>query len=158
VGRTNGARHWWQRGIIPEPIEKKSEVLDQCERFLGGDLLNEFPGGRESAPDWVWINVLAHGSEAYLTACASRGVQPGPANRCMWDRTLSFLSAILLDHAARTHSPVAELQRTVIVPLELLQGPGHHLAPPTFVRLVLTGLNEYRPVPDHEAPTSVRRP
>jgi hypothetical protein len=48
---------------------------------------------------------------------------------------------VLLDHAGRSGVPVSLLQHDIVVPIELRLG-AHPLAPPTLVRLVLSGLQE----------------
>jgi hypothetical protein len=142
MGRSWEVRRLWRKRATSVP-EQKPEVLDGCERFLGGHLLEEFSGNEESAPDWVWISVLAHASEEDLATCGSRGVLPRPTTRCVWDRTLSFLSEMLVDHARRTGASVAEVQREIVVPIELGLRPSHPVAPSTFVRMVLSGLAEH---------------
>jgi hypothetical protein len=130
-------------------------VFDECAQFLGGQFLESYRGNRDSAPDWVWVNVLAHASEELLATCAATGGAPSRASsRCVWDRTLSFLAQVLLDHAGRTGVPVALLQRDIVVPIELRLGV-RPLAPPTLVRLVLSGLQEREgPDQDRPAPTA----
>ena len=85
------------------------------------------------------------------------GHLPASSNRCVWDRTLSFLSQVLLDHAERTGEPVSLLQHDIVVPIELRLG-ARPLAPPTLVRVVLTGLQEREGSgSDHPAPTTEER-
>lgn len=147
--------HRWRRRSEPATAAEVPDVLDECEQFLGGQFLESYREERDSAPDWVWVNVLAHASEELLTTCAAAGGTPSPSSsRCVWDRTLSFLSQVLLDHAARSGVPVSLLQHDIVVPIELRLG-AHPLAPPTLVRLVLSGLQEREgPVSDHPAPTT----
>jgi hypothetical protein len=135
-------RRFWRRGAKPDPDTLPTD-FEALTQFLGGELLDQFSGDLASAPDWVWVSVLAHASEEYLAALASTGPLPQPTARCLWDRTLSFLSEMVLDHARRTGVPVATLQREIIVPIELQLGPNRPLAPSTFVRLVVTGLHEH---------------
>jgi hypothetical protein len=153
-----GVHRLWRRSGPASPTEAQDDVLGECTQFLEGQLLESFRDNLESAPDWVWVSVLAHASKELLVSCAAEGGTPGgSSNRCVWDRTLSFLSQVLLDHAERTGEPVSLLQHDVVVPIELQLG-ARPLAPPTLVRLVLTGLQE-REVPsaDHPAPTTEKR-
>jgi hypothetical protein len=128
-----------------DPIETTAmtfHVVDEVEQFLEGQILENFGENRESAPDWVWLSVLSHGSDELLAACAAGQEAPaGSGSRCLWDRTLSFLAQVLLDHADRTGTPVSILQRRIVVPIELQLG-NRPLAPPTLVRLVLSGLQQ----------------
>src|ERR1700722_4571614 len=116
MGMTWGVRRLRQRGVTSTP-EKQPAVLQGCEAFLRGQLLNDFSADLESAPDWVWISVLAHASEEYLASFATRCVRPRPTNRCVWDRTLSYLSEMLFDQAAQTGLSVTDLQHEIIVPI-----------------------------------------
>jgi hypothetical protein len=147
-------RRMWHRRAAAVPAEMP-DMLDECAQFLGGQFLEGFRGDLASAPDWVWVSVLAHGSEDLLATCAAaRGAPSNRANRCVWDRTLSFLSGVLLDHAGRTGVPVSLLQHDIVVPIELSLG-ARPLAPPTLVRLVLTGLDERgHPATEQEAGTT----
>jgi hypothetical protein len=127
---------------MPE-VDEYSTDIEGCTYFLGGQLLEQFSGDLASAPDWVWVSVLAHASEGHLATLASKGPLPQPLSRCLWDRTLSLLSEMVLHHARHTGAQVAALQREIIVPIELQLGSGPPLAPSTFVRLVVTGLHEH---------------
>jgi hypothetical protein len=128
-----------------DPIETTAmtfHVVDEVEQFLKGQILENFGENREIAPDWVWLSVLSHGSEELLAACVAEQKAPaGSGSRCVWDRTLSFLAQVLLDHADRTGTSVSILQRHIVVPIELQLG-NRSLAPPTLVRLVLSGLQQ----------------
>ena len=152
-----GVHRFWRRSVPASPAEEP-DVLGEATQFLEGQWLESYRDNRESAPDWVWVSVLAHASEALLATCAAEGRTPGgSSNRCVWDRTLSFLSQVLLDHAERTGVPVALYRRDIVVPIELRLG-ARPLAPPTLVRLVLTGLQAREgTVPDAPAPTTERR-
>jgi hypothetical protein len=146
----------WRKSV-PATTEETPDVLDEIAQFLGGQLLESFHENRESAPDWVWVSVLAHASEGLLATCAAEGGAPSrSSNRCVWDRTLSFLSQVLLDHAERTGTAVARVQHDIVVPIELRLG-ARPLAPPTLVRLVLSGLEERESASDRPAPTTERR-
>jgi hypothetical protein len=157
VAKAWGVHRLWRRGGPASPAEEP-DVLAECTQFLGGQLLESFPENREAAPDWVWVSVLAHASEDLLAGCAAEGGTPaGASNRCVWDRTLSFLSQVLLDHSERTGEPVSLLQHDIVVPIELRLG-ARPPAPPTLVRLVLTGLQEREAsASEHPAPTTEGR-
>ena len=154
MGKAWGVQRWRRRS---EPVTAAGEpdVLDECAQFLGGQFLESYREDREAAPDWVWVNVLAHAPEELLATCAaSGGTRSGSSGRCVWDRTLSFLSQVLLDHAGRSGEPVSLLQHDIVVPIELQLG-ARPLAPPTLVRLVLSGLQEREgSASDRPAPTT----
>jgi hypothetical protein len=118
---------------------EESAILKGCEEFLTGQLLEEFSGRREYAPDWVWVNVLAHASEADLVSCAARGDMAKAIDRCSWEWTTSIVAKMLLNHSVQTTSSVARLQREVVIPIELGLRD-RSIAPSTFVRFVQNGL------------------
>jgi hypothetical protein len=134
------------------------DVHEEVAQFLGGRLLETFRGERGSAPDWVWVSVLAHASEDLLVATAAGGGAPFRAGgRCLWDRTLSFLAQVLLHQAERTGIPVSRLQHDIVLPIEL-RLDARPLAPPSLVRMVLSGLQQREASDsDHPAPTTERR-
>ncbi len=132
------------------------DVLDECAQFLGGQFLESYREDRDSAPDWVWVNVLAHASEELLATCAAAGGTPSRSSgRCVWDRTLSFLSQVLLDHAGRTGVPVSLLQHDIVVPIELPAGgsppgPADARAPGAQWSARARGVHSGSPCPDGE--------
>ena len=155
--KVSRVQRFWPRRTRVTPVEPPG-VLDEVTQFLGGELLSAFSQDRESAPDWVWVSVLAHASDDLLATCAAAGGSPlGSGKRCVWDRTLSFLAQVLLDHAERTGESVSLLQHDVVLPIELGLGT-RPLAPPTLVRQVLSGLQERKRADSADpAPTTERR-
>jgi hypothetical protein len=72
-------------------------------------------------PSWVWLNSVAHGTEADLSALV-RGEHPwdgSTSGNTGWYRMVSFLAADLVALARTTDQTVSALQREVLVPLEL---------------------------------------
>jgi hypothetical protein len=68
-------------------------------------------------PVWAWTNVLAHGSEEDLRA-ESAAVCRGGTYGWRWRQARSYLAGEVL-HCAQLHGSLAEVQRTVLAPLEL---------------------------------------
>lgn len=138
------------------PATEGEVLVERCEQFLTGRLLDDFSGDAGSVPPWVWINLLAHGTEESLHVWASR--RTDRADGCLWERTLSCLSALLLDHAAQRDEPVVALQRAVVVPIEI--GLAHQqLAPSSFVRMVSAALGRnHQDVAIHRAQPSAGVP
>lgn len=132
-------------------------LVARCEQFLTGRLLDDFSGDAGSVPPWVWVNLLAHGTEETLDIWASR--RTDRAGGCLWERTLSCLSALLLDHADRYDEPVVALQRAVVVPIEISLAH-QQLAPSSFVRMVSSALGSTsrRDVAIHRAQPSAGVP
>jgi hypothetical protein len=92
-----------------------AQLVGETEAFLAGALAEAIEARAGAVPDWVWINGLAHGTPADITAfAAKRGRRRDPG----WRRARALLAQDLLD-AAKAHGPLDRLQRDVLVPLEL---------------------------------------
>jgi hypothetical protein len=96
-----------------------AELAKQSEAFLQGRLAETVEEQlMVPVPVWVWTNLLAHGAEEELVleranTRASRSPRHGD-----WRNARSYLAGQVLDLAA-TCGPLDELQRSVLVPLEL---------------------------------------
>ncbi len=90
------------------------ELVGECEAFLAGRLAERIEQRAESVPVWAWTNLLAHGSRQDLCSERRRFRVIGG----QWREGRSFLVAELLD-LADEFGPLTEIQRTVLVPLEL---------------------------------------
>ena len=94
------------------------ELVGECEAFLAGRLAERIEERAERVPVWAWTNLLAHGSEQDLCSERRRARQQCSVISHQWCEGRSFLVAELLD-LADEFGPLAEIQRTVLVPLEL---------------------------------------
>jgi hypothetical protein len=121
----------------------ESSIVADCERFLTGQLLGSLSALDRPVPQWVWINTLAHGSEADLERLAGRSapLQTAPSEGDVWRRSSAFLAARLLERSRQVAVPVHELQRAVILPIEL-RALRERLGPSTVFRLVIAGLTD----------------
>ena len=68
-------------------------------------------------PVWVWTNLLAHGSDGLITESVARANRPRWMLR-RWRIARSYLAYEVLDRCGHD-SPLAALQCTVLIPLEL---------------------------------------
>ena len=94
-------------------------LADEAEAFLNGSYLAHLASIGRVAPGWAWINPLAHGTRAQIVALAQPATRgSGVVARDAWDKALAFLAQELLQLIAAGTS-LAELQRTILVPLEL---------------------------------------
>ncbi len=101
----------WERGLVAE-----------CEAFLTGHFALYLGQQSRLVPPWAWLNTLAHGSEDDITALATGNPQPpGPTSpaTALWHEALAFLAHELMGQVTRRGLPLAELQRSTLVPLEL---------------------------------------
>jgi hypothetical protein len=123
----------WERTLVAE-----------CEAFLTGHYVDRLLSEGRLVPSWAWLNLLAHGTESEIGACAETdGTDGAVGARPDWHLVLAFLAQELLAEAARQGVAVAELQRRALVPLELaLIGSRTRsiMAPPAFVSEVRQAL------------------
>jgi hypothetical protein len=102
---------------LRELRRRADELVSDCEAFLVGRLAEQLEARAADVPVWVWTNFLAHGTEQDL--CTERSAQRGRAGTSAdaWHEARSYLATQVLDLAA-IYGPLAEVQQTVLVPLE----------------------------------------
>lgn len=87
-----------------------------CEAFLTGHLADRLEQAGRRVPPWAWMNLVAHGSGDDLHAERAAHLPPDlPAGR--WHEVRCLLAAEVLGMTGG--GSLAELQREVLVPLEL---------------------------------------
>jgi hypothetical protein len=131
----------WERALVAE-----------CEAFLTGHYVERCLAEDRLVPSWAWLNLLAHGTESEIGACAAGDeVDPAVRGRSEWQMAIAFLAQELLAESARRGAAVADLQRRALVPLELdLVGSRTRsvMAPPAFVsevrRVLMQGSSRRR--------------
>ena len=123
-----------------------NDLARQCEAYLAGRFAHFVRRGREPPP-WAWFAVLAHADEDEVEAIASAGLPDRRIRRSdSWDQALAFLAQEMLCRATDAHQGLRDLQRSVLVPLEL-ELAAHSTwptEPAAFVGVVLSAL---RPKP-----------
>ena len=145
-GPDERARH--VRALRLSRARHASELVGECEAFLAG-YLAERKEAEASVPVWAWTNLLAHGAEQDLRSDreASRGRRASSwSSWDEWHDARSYLAAELLD-LAEAYGPLDEIQRGVLVPLELELASSAETAgwgPRQLVARVLTALGTYR--------------
>ena len=92
-------------------------IASECEAFLDGTLAEYWDDKGMDVPVWAWMNLLAHGSARRIGECVLRPYRPRPASRS-WRIARSYLAYEVLDLTDLEYT-LAELQSTVLVPLEL---------------------------------------
>lgn len=140
---------WRQHGNRSEshrwPVGE--DLVRDCEAFLSGCLVDQLIDRHEPVPDWVWLNVLAHGGEEEIAALAGETAAPNPAWERSWRQALELLAHEIITAECATGSSLLDLQRRVLIPLELElaeQGGQPPFGPGQLVGRVLCALNEYR--------------
>jgi hypothetical protein len=137
----------WRKGK-QEP-EQAGGIGEECEAFLAGRLAVYLQGKGRPIPPVGWLNQLVHATpdelEFLATGGSAEAVQPSA-----WCRTVAYLARSLLQRAQVTGRPIGELQRELLIPLELelIGNPSSAgLDSADVVRLTLTRLYELPELP-----------
>ncbi|HXX91873.1 MAG TPA: hypothetical protein VEI83_16770 [Acidimicrobiales bacterium] len=132
------------------PAEKEFAIA--CEAFVSGRYAQFLDDRGRPAPEWAWLNVLAHGGRTTLEAIAAgeRWHCFLATNTRIWEDALSFLAGEILQTAPPAEAGLAALQRDVLIPLELSlirSRPRYALGPTHLARAVTEALDHYRATP-----------
>ena len=112
-------------------------LVNETEQFLSGGYLEfAFASGR-SIPAWAWLASVVHGDESALirAQCFVRDHHGTRPEYDCWGRVLQLLARLVLDSARAMGCSVSEIQRELLIPLELavMLTP---VGPATMCRLV----------------------
>ena len=95
-----------------------AEVLvSDCEAFLLGTYVEHLEMRTRPVPVWAWTNLLAHGSREDLSAAAADR-HGGWSSSHRWRLARALVASEVLQ-AVRRGATLADLQREVLVPIEL---------------------------------------
>jgi hypothetical protein len=121
------------------------ELIGECEAFLSGRLSHHFAQHHQAVPGWAWLNVLAHGGEGQIVALVDDDRRSSPGERA-WRQALVYSAAEVTASAQATGASLDEIQRAVLVPLELdlIAEHGDRLDPGKMVGALLDRLDRYR--------------
>jgi hypothetical protein len=108
------------------------ELVAECEAFLAGRYAEHLEARRLRVPAWAWVNLLAHGTVGELEAARHVTADDGSPS-AQWRAARAFLAREVLEAAAAADTTLADVQRRLLVPLELelmgwpaaLWGPRH---------------------------------
>ena len=98
-----------------DPIAR--ELVDECQAFLEGTLVERLVGDGSPIPNWAWTNLLAHGTEVQLQDPPMFGIGPR-SPLWAWSQGRALLASEVLGYA-RSCPSLASFQTAVLVPLEL---------------------------------------
>lgn len=105
---------WWKKRAPKEPGDQDRGLGDECEAWLAGTWAEYLSGRGEPVPRWAWLNQVAHASEK-----AVRAMTRLPAfNNDEWLRLRGCVAESLIKEAAGKGVTVAELQHSVLLPIE----------------------------------------
>ena len=130
-------------------------VARQCEQLVeesAGFVMGRLPGclaeDHQPIPTWARINPLAHGDETTLHEIAANRPSDSTLSEREWRKALSYLASEV--ELSRAHAGVSllEVQREVLIPVELslVKEPcdGVGTGPRDVVRSVVHALEKYR--------------
>ena len=99
-----------------ERSRREDGLADECAAFLTGTLTDRWEADGLAVPIWAWTNLLAHGSTEMIEYAVTRPGRHRLLTRCWWIARAQ-LADLILEITDRTS--LSELQRSVLVPLEL---------------------------------------
>ena len=121
-----------------------TSVGDECEAFLSGRLAAYLQDLGQPVPAVGWLNQVVHATPRELSMLAVTGeahaVQP-----LAWCRAVGYLARCLLERARESGRPIEQLQRELLVPLELEligDSAATDLDPADITRLAMARLYE----------------
>jgi len=123
--------------------ERDGGLVSETESFLRGQYLDIAFDNDADVPAWVWLSVIAHGNEDVLLR-ARRWLSDHSGCRPElngWARVLQHEASEILDTAAAVGWSLQDLQRELLVPLELAVTITP-VGPATLSRLVQTMLTD----------------
>lgn len=132
-----------RRGDRSEAIFR--EVVEDCEAFLAGRLVELLECRKALVPPWAWTNLLAHGSvEQLRTVSLEEHFRSGDEYR-EWREGRSYLATETLA-AARSFGPLLVVQKALIsLELSLAAHPASNMSsPPQWVAHVEALLKVHR--------------
>ena len=114
----------------------------ECEDFLSGSLAKDLILARGNVPDWAWLSVLAHASESELRNWAEDDYSQGLLSTYdTWRFAESSTACAVLSASETWCCSVEEIQRRLLVPLELQLATVDNMSPDFFKGKVYEALN-----------------
>lgn len=95
------------------------QLIRECEAFMSGRLAEEMELAGQPVPSWAWLNMLAHGTHRQLRGIANGAMIGQFVDADAWERGMSFLAREVLAVVDQHRCCIDDLQRQVLVPLEL---------------------------------------
>lgn len=108
----------WHRG----PSSSAGALVVECEAVLAGSYAEHLRQRHCPAPPWAWMNLLAHGAVEDLRRASALIGGSGRAQQ--WMAARAYLAGEVLGLVDQGLCPLDELQREVLIPLELRLADG----------------------------------
>ena len=105
-----------------QPAKRRSPAGDlatKCEAFLAGNYVELLDQLGQRVPSSAWLNPLAHGDADRLATLAAGRWDQLSLEYLPWERAVIFLAGDVLDTMGRLGCDLVDLQRSLLVPLEL---------------------------------------
>ena len=144
---------WWRRRSAAVTMVR------DCEAFLAGEYVERAEHASGGLPAWAWLNLLAHGSHDQLVEATARlgAVDADEWRDRRWRNAQGYLAGELLDACNGEPAALRDLQRRVLVPLELdLTSAVTRLDPAGLAKAVLDALE--RDAARSRRPSGAARP
>ena len=114
----------WPRGLRKQSSKRASPdtelgVADECEAFISGSYAEFLAERGGDVPTWAVLNVLAHTDLDRLRTRAESGLVAELDQRQGWVTASRLLRRELVELVGEDEGLLANLQRTVLIPLEL---------------------------------------
>jgi hypothetical protein len=139
----------WYRRRRNKGAEDPRYVATECEAFLQGTYVEYLRSTGSIIPGWAWLNVLAHSTEGEIR-CLSDSIAPlddALAHEAQWQSLQCFLAGETLGLASATGRSVAEIQRSILVDVELAlarEGERRQLTPSYVVGRTMAAIHGHR--------------
>ncbi len=123
-------------------------LVAECESYLNGRYALDLATRDLPVPQWAWLGMLAHAPATLLNAWAIEEplFERWNTDSGRWCLAVARLARELLETAAAVGEPVEDLQRVVLVQLELDPdaAASHATTPAQLVSWVLEDLDTFR--------------
>jgi len=137
----------------PGPPAEGTELVAECEVVLCGRYAEHLGERQRRVPAWARVNLLAHGTAEDLQTANALGGQAGTQR---WRAERAYLAGEVLGTADQGIATLGDLQRDVVVPVELhLASPERTsaLTPSELVACLLAALDAHQRAQRHRAST-----
>ena len=135
----------------PGPPGEGTELVAECEAVLCGRYAEHLEERQRRVPAWAWVNLLAHGTAEDLQTANALG---GQARTQRWRAARAYLAGEVLGTAEQGIATLGDLQRDVVVPLELQLASSERtsaLTPSELVASVLAALDAHQRAQHHRS-------
>ena len=136
-------------------------LVAECEGFIQGQLALECERSGGVAAGWMWLNALAHGDAALIAAC-EQGLGFGEGlGADVWGGAIAFLASEVKVIECETGASLGEVQRDVLVPLELRLADDPYswrIVPSQLVPKVVDALERFRNARLRDRRAALREP